>query len=105
MFQVTASANEVVKGIMAEKGLDAPLRVTLSGGGCGGPSLGLVVDEAKESDHKYEVDGVTYLVDKDLSSETGEIRLDYVDMGGQKGFTLRSQNPVGGGGCGSGCSC
>ena len=104
MFQVTESASEAVKGIMAERKLDSPLRVTMSGGCCG-PSLGLVVDEAKESDLKYEFDGVTYLVDKDLSSETGEIRLDYVDMGGQKGFTLRSQNPVGGGGCGSGCSC
>jgi Fe-S cluster assembly iron-binding protein IscA len=68
--------------------------------------LGLVLDEPKENDDKYEFEGVTYLVDKDLGDLSGEIKVDFIDNGYAKGFSISSDKPVGGGGgCGSGCSC
>ena len=57
----------------------------------------LVLDEPKDSDESVEVDGLTYLIDKDLFTQSGEVKVDYVDNGWQQGFTLSSQNPLGGG--------
>jgi len=66
----------------------------------------LVLDEPKENDDQFEVDGITYLVDKGLSAMTGKIKLDYVDSRWSKGFAITSEKPVGGAsGCGSSCSC
>jgi iron-sulfur cluster assembly protein len=66
----------------------------------------LVLDEPKDNDEKYDVDGVTYLLDKDLIVQTGEIKVDFVDSGYSKGFSITSEKPVGGdSACGSGCSC
>lgn len=67
----------------------------------------LVLDEPKDNDEKTEVDGLTYLIDKDLSTQSGTVKVDYIDNGWQQGFVLSATNPLGGGGgsCGSGCSC
>ena len=71
----------------------------------------MVLDEPKENDDKYEVDGLTYLIDKDLAQTSGKVTVDFIDNGWQQGFTVNSENPVGGGascsssGCGDSCSC
>ena len=66
----------------------------------------LVLDEPKDNDEKFEVDGLTYLIDKDLGVQSGAVKVDYVDNGWQAGFVLSAANPLGGGGsCGSSCSC
>jgi hypothetical protein len=44
-----------------------------------------------------EVGDFTFLIDKELASETGEVKIDMTYYG----FTVDSANPVGGGG---GCS-
>jgi Fe-S cluster assembly iron-binding protein IscA len=68
----------------------------------------LVLDEPKENDDKYEVDGLTYLIDKELSTQSGDVKVDFVDNGWQQGFVLSTAHPLGSGGssCGStSCSC
>ncbi len=67
----------------------------------------LVLDEPKDTDENFEVDGLTYLLDKDLSGKSGGVKVDYVDNGWQQGFVLSSTNPLGDGssGCGTSCSC
>ena len=71
----------------------------------------MVLDEPKENDDKYEIDGLTYLIDKTLASTSGKITVDFVDNGWQQGFTVNSENPLAGdgascstSGCGSSCS-
>lgn len=59
----------------------------------------MVLDEPKDTDDSFEVDGLTYLMDKDLSQTTGEIKVDFVDNGWQQGFVLSSANPIAGGAC------
>ncbi|BEQ16320.1 hypothetical protein FAK_33860 [Desulfoferula mesophila] len=54
----------------------------------------MVLDEPKENDDKYEVDGLTYLIDKDLSSNSGKITVDFVDNGWQQGFTVNAEKPL-----------
>ncbi len=68
----------------------------------------MVLDEPKDSDESYDFDGLTYLIDKDLSLMSGDVKVDYVDNGWQQGFMLSSAKPLAGsgGGCGStSCSC
>ena len=67
----------------------------------------MVLDEPKDTDESYEVEGLTYLIDKELNEQSGGVKVDYVDNGWQQGFVLSSTNPLGGGGgCGSSsCSC
>jgi len=63
--------------------------------------LGLALDEPKENDAKYEQDGLTFLVDNNLLTTCGSIRIDFTDAGMRSGFSISSTNPIGGGGCGS----
>jgi iron-sulfur cluster assembly protein len=71
----------------------------------------LALDEPKESDAKYEQDGLTFLVDNSLLDSCGSIKVDFMDAGMRSGFSISSTNPLsngGGGGCssegcGSGC--
>lgn len=70
----------------------------------------MVLDEPKDTDEKYEVDGLTYLIDKDLSKMSGKVSVDFIDNGWQQGFTVASEIPLGSGGscssgtCGDSCS-
>lgn len=58
----------------------------------------------KNTDESYEVDGLTYLIDKELDVQAGAVKVDFVDSGWQQGFVLSSTNPVGGGE-GASCDC
>ena len=54
------------------------------------------------------MDGLNYLIDKELGEQSGGVKVDYVDNGWQQGFVLSSTNPLGGGAgasCGGSCSC
>lgn len=70
----------------------------------------LVLDEPKENDDKYEIDGLTYLIDKDLAATSGKVTVDFVDNGWQQGFSVNSEHALASGescstsGCGSSCS-
>jgi len=65
----------------------------------------LALDEPKESDAKYEQDGLTFLVDNNLLETCGSIKVDFMDAGMRSGFSISSAKPInGGGGCSSaGC--
>ena len=110
MIQVTEAASQNIKAFMRERQLESALRVVLQAGGCGGPGLRLVLDEAKDGDQRHEVDGLTYLIEEDLAGQSGAVTIDFVDNGYQQGFVVSSANPLGesggcGGSCGSSCSC
>ncbi len=66
----------------------------------------MALDELKETDETHEFDGITYLIDKDLSSLAGEIKVDFIKSALGQGLAISSKNPLGGGGgCGVRCSC
>jgi Fe-S cluster assembly iron-binding protein IscA len=68
--------------------------------------LALALDESKENDNVFNINGITYLVDKGLAEQAKEIKVDYVDYFGRAGFSVTSGVSLGGGGgCGSSCSC
>lgn len=68
--------------------------------------MSLALDEPKESDEVFANDGVKYIIDPDLVKRTGNITIDFVDMGWRSGFSVSSERPVlGGGTCSPGGSC
>ena len=70
----------------------------------------MVLDEPKQTDDVYQINGFTMLVDKDLHVKTKDITIDYVSYGMGSGFRVASEIPISGakakgGGCSSSCSC
>jgi Fe-S cluster assembly iron-binding protein IscA len=55
-----------------------------------GPSLGLVQDEPSEDDEVFTQEGVTYLVNKDLSEQVKPIKVDFIDTPRGGGFFIFS---------------
>jgi Fe-S cluster assembly iron-binding protein IscA len=68
--------------------------------------LSLALDEPKESDKVFDHDTVNYIIDDELVKKTGDVTIEFVDMGYRSGFRISSQNPVSGAACfpGGGCS-
>ena len=107
MMEVTPAASEALKAVMAEKNLEPPIRIFLQSG-CSGSQLALGVDEVRDGDDQFDVDGVSYVVDKKLVELVGDMKLDYLADEQQQGFMLSSSKPLPqpeGGGCGSCSSC
>lgn len=113
MLEVTSIAIGKLTEYIKENNVTSPLRVALMQGGCSGPSLGLALDEKKSDDESFEQENLTFLVDKNLIQQCGNITVDYHDAGSQSGFSISSANPLPGAGggcsagsCGSGgCGC
>jgi Fe-S cluster assembly iron-binding protein IscA len=69
--------------------------------------LALALDEPKENDTTYVADGITYMIEKELSDRIGTVKVDYTESGWRSGFTVSSEKPISTGPstCGSSCSC
>ncbi len=104
MLATTASAVEKLNEHFKENNLSSPLRVFVQQGGCSGPSLALALDQAKPDDEVFTKEGLTFLIEKSLLRQCGEVTIDFVEAGLRSGFMVRSAIPLpgGGGGCSSG---
>lgn len=102
MLKVTATAQKEFNDYFKEKEVK-PVRIFLSNQGCGGPSIGLAVDELKENDIFYDIGGIKYIVNKELMLNARPIEIDYKEGG----FAITSNLNLGGGcsGCGTKSSC
>lgn len=97
MISLSDSAKAQLDGYFADKE-KSPIRVFLSGGCCG-PKLSLALDEAKDGDESFEIGGYTLLAEKALLEAAGKVSIDMTEYG----FSVDSENPLGGGGsCSSG---
>ncbi|MFH1020544.1 MAG: IscA/HesB family protein [Pseudomonadota bacterium] len=112
MITVSPLAAEKLSAYLSENNIESPVRITVMNG-CGGPSLGLALDERKENDRVSEQDHFTLLIAGDLSDECGKVTVDFVEKnsgcgcGGGGGFSLASEGPLpgaGDSGCGGSCS-
>ncbi len=105
MLEITDEAQTVIQAAMAQKDPGRAIRIYL-GGGCGASQLMLGLDQVQEGDHRYDIGGFTYVVDKALSAQVGRLKVDYVDDGIREGILISSANPLPQGpSCGAGCSC
>lgn len=103
MITLSDAAKSQLDGYFADKE-KAPVRVFLAGGCCG-PKLSLALDEPRDGDATFETGGYVLLAEKALLESAGAITIDMNEYG----FSVDSQNPLGGGGscssggCGGGC--
>jgi iron-sulfur cluster assembly accessory protein len=104
MLDVTPTANDKLVNYLKDNKISSAIRVSVMHGGCSGPALGLSLDEAKPQDESFQIDDVTFLIEKSLLEQCGSISIEYIEAGSRSGFTISSANPLpmGGSGCSSG---
>lgn len=104
MIALSDTARTELDAYFADKDR-SPIRVYLAPGGCSGPRLALALDEPGENDHVSEAGGYTFCANTALLERSGAIAIDMNHMG----FSVTSENSLGGGGgcsgCGSSSSC
>ncbi|MBA3013852.1 MAG: IscA/HesB family protein [Proteobacteria bacterium] len=108
MLDVTEMAGQKLKQYLEENKIESAVRVALMNG-CGGPSLGLALDEAKATDAIADQDGVRVIIDNELLCQCGAVRVDFAEGSGcgcKSGFSVTASVPLPstGGGCGGSCS-
>jgi iron-sulfur cluster assembly protein len=63
----------------------------------------MVLDEPKDTDEVFNINGFTMLMDKELIGQTKDVTVDYGMHGCGSGFKLTPEIPIAGGG--GSCSC
>ena len=91
MFDVTEEASKHIKQFLEEQEGLQPIRVLKTEGGWKGPHLVMALDEQKEDDEVFTVEGVTYVVEKALFERVKPIRIGYSHSTVGSGFTLESE--------------
>ena len=81
MLEVTKSATDKIAEYFKDKDI-SPVRIFLLAGGCGLPSLALDLDEIKDTDAVFKIDGFQFIVDEDLMKEAVPIKVDYNRLSG-----------------------
>lgn len=78
------------------------IRIYLASG-CGGPRLGLALDEQKDGDQIFDVDGYSFLMEEALFEQAKPVSVDFDQ---HMGFAIQSSMkfPETAGGCSS-CGC
>ena len=108
MIDVTPAAMRKIKDFIETNRIESGIRVTLMEGGCSGAALGIVLDEATDDDVAINLEGITFLVHRELLQESGNIKIDFVETCGADcacssgGFKISSERPVTPAGA---CSC
>ena len=82
MLQVTKSAIKKISEYFIDKELK-PIRIFLHEGGCAMPCLAMDVDEIKDTDTVFDIDGFQFIVDEDFLKEAVPIKVDYTRSGFQ----------------------
>ncbi len=100
-LEVTDLAASNLKDYFEQNKLDSPVRVALMNG-CGGAALGLALDEPGEHDKVFENNALKFVIAEDLLEQCGAVKIDFIEAGYRSGFSVSSENPVGGGGGGCG---
>jgi len=87
MLEVTKLATDKLNEYFKNKERE-PIRIFLNSGGCGGPSLAMALDEQKDTDDVFDIDGFKYIVDKELMKEAEPIKVDFAHFGFQLDCSL-----------------
>src|SRR5262245_12341758 len=101
MLTLTPTAIDKVKAILAERGEEAGLRISVIGGGCSGFQYQMTLDkQANPDDQIIEQDGLKVYIDTRSLLYLNGTRVDYVDGLTGSGFKFENPNSKGSCGCG-----
>src|SRR4029453_3096942 len=102
MSNVNHAAEERIKTLAAEKGItDGGLRVKVVGGGCSGLTYKMDIDQRRDGDKVFSLDGGNLVVDRKSFLYLNGTVLDFKDDLMSAGFVLQNPNVKRSCGCGS----
>src|SRR4051794_15656075 len=104
MVTLTDIAADKIRGFLTQQeseAVAAGLRVGVRGGGCSGFQYALALDEARDDDHVFEVEGIRVLVDPASMRYVDGSEVDYTESMMGSGFEVNNPNVVASCGCGS----
>lgn len=102
MIEVTEAATQQIATYFEGKDV-SPIRIFLNEGGWSGPALAMALDELKDDDDVYDIDGFKYIVDKDFMERATPIKIDFQEVGFKLSSNIQMSSDCGG--CGSASSC
>jgi Fe-S cluster assembly iron-binding protein IscA len=82
MLEVTKSATDKIAEYFQDREVK-PIRIFVNAGGCGGPGLAMALDELKDTDTVFDIDGLKFIVDKEFMKEAEPIKVDFSNFGFQ----------------------
>lgn len=88
MIRLSDSAKDELTAFFANKAA-SPLRIQPAPGGCMGPKLTLDLGERRKDDEVVDMDGLIFVINKDLMTQVGQVTID-VDY---TGFVISSERP------------
>jgi iron-sulfur cluster assembly protein len=92
VIQLTPAAIAQVKSILAERGEESGLRISVIGGGCSGFRYQMTLDkEVRADDRMFEMEGLRVFVDAQSMPYLDGTTVDYVN--GQDGSGFKFDNP------------
>ena len=95
IIKLEPGVSQVIKAFLADKGIQQPIRIELNFSGCCDASICLRMDTILETDLTVELEGLTFVINREAYQLVGEVTISYVDEMGKKGFVLTSSEPVG----------
>jgi len=91
MLEVTKSATDKIAEYLQDREVK-PIRIFLNSGGCGGPGLAMALDELKDTDTVFAIDGFQFIVDEDFLGEATPIKVDFTGFGFQIDCAIEFQD-------------
>jgi Fe-S cluster assembly iron-binding protein IscA len=82
MLEITKSATDKIAELLKDKEVTA-IRIFLNAGGCGGPGVAMALDEPKDTDNVFDIDGFQFIVDKEFMKDAEPIKVDFSEFGFQ----------------------
>ena len=101
--KLTPGAIKEVRKLMNAENFDTSqmLRVGVKGGGCSGMSYILGFDKPTDADRRFEIEGITCIIDPADEIYLYGMEIDWLDGLNNRGFTFKNPNASSTCGCGT----
>ena len=80
MVEVTEEATKQIQEYFEGKEV-SPIRIFLNAGGWGGPSLAMALDEPKENDKVFDVNGFQFIMENEFYEKAQPVKVDFLGYG------------------------
>jgi Fe-S cluster assembly iron-binding protein IscA len=98
MLEVSTSALATIRECLLQKDIIPVIRISVMSGSCSGPNLRISLDEEREDDCVFDMDGIKIIVNKELLATCGSIQMDHSELrstcscsGGCGGFRISGE--------------
>ena len=80
MVEISEAASQQIAEYFKDRDI-VPIRIFLNEGGWGGPSLAMALDEPKDTDNSYDVNGFKFILDKKFDEKAKPVSIDFMGYG------------------------